>query len=620
MASKKKTKIKERGNKPACETIPGEPVALEYPRRRTILVLSAILLLTVIVFSASINNGFIKWDDDKNVYENVYIRDINLTNIKVFFTKPLLSMYTPLVYLSYAIDYKIAGLNPKIYHLTNLMLHLVNIALVFFLIKLFTQRLGIAAIVALFFAIHPLNVDAVAPVSIRSSLLYSLFYLAAYLCYILYIKNNLKIKYLVLALILFILSLLSKSAAVVLPVLLFLTDYYYKRKLDFKTVMEKIPFLAFSIIIGVLTIIFREDTGYIGSPYVFNFIDRIFLVCYSAAFYVVKLLLPINLSAIYPYPDKISGILPIEFYLSPLVILLVLFGLYKARKNRELIFGALFFLVNILLVLKIIPLGFELVCDRYAYIPYIGLFMIIGVAFSRLSDSTNAAAGKIKICFVVSLIGTAVLFSVVSYNRSIVWKDSLSLFGDVLEKYPTAYQAYNNRGIVKKEQNDYGGAMADYNRAITLNPNFAEAYYNRGIAKKEQNDYVGAMADYNNAIALKPDYADAYNNRGIAKKEQNDYVGAMADFNMALRLKLDYALAYNNRGSIKLFQKDYAGAVADYDSAIELGPQDAITFYNRGVAKLLLGDRDGACTDWRKYFVLGGKEEASSEVARRYCP
>jgi hypothetical protein len=146
-----------------------------HPNLKISLILSAVLLLTIVVYSHSISNGFVNWDDGENVYDNIYIRELSVDNIKVYFTRALLAMYTPLVYLSYAIDYKIGGLDPHIYHATNLLLHLLNIILLFFVVRLLTQRIEIAVIVALLFAVHPLNTGAVAPVSTRSTLLYSFF-------------------------------------------------------------------------------------------------------------------------------------------------------------------------------------------------------------------------------------------------------------------------------------------------------------------------------------------------------------------------------------------------------------------------------------------------------------
>ena len=613
---------------------------------KIILILSAILLLTIVVYSNSISNNFVNWDDGENVYNNISIRELSFDNIKLYFTKALLAMYTPFVYISYAIDYKLGGLNPHIYHATNLLLHLLNITLLFFVVRLLTKRIEIATIVALLFAIHPMNTGAIAPVSTRSGLLYSLFFLAALLFYIIYLKNKFRLRYLVLTIVFFLMALLSKSAAVVLPLVLLLTDYYYKRKFDIRAVAEKIPFFVLSLIFGILTIVYREDAGHIGSQYVFSIFDRIFLVGYSITFYIFKVFFPVKLSAYYPYPVKTDGLLPLWFYLSPLVIATFIFLIYKLQNyRRELIFGALFFLINIILVLKILPMGGEIVCDRYAYLPYIGFFLIIGWAYCWIADRSYSSPGLIKYFLIITLIVYSSAFSVISYERTKVWKDSITLFNDILEKYPLLDVAYNNRGMVKFEsEKDYVAAMADFNKAIELNPENALAYYNRGNAKMEQKNPEGALTDYNKAIELNPAHAMAYNNRGTAKMEQKNYEGAFADYNKAIAIDHDNYRAYYGRGNIKIVRQDYEGAAieyskaialnpnyleayrnrgnarmiqerygesfADYSEVLRLNPQNGGVYFNRAWSRWFGSDKNGACADWSRSFELGIKEAA----------
>ena len=590
------------------ETAPGGHPSEIHPNIKIILILSAILLLTIVVYSNSIGNGFVNWDDGVNVYDNISIREISAGNIKVYFTKALLAMYTPFIYISYAIDYKIGGLDPRIYHASNLLLHVLNITLLFFIVRLLTHRIEIAAIVALLFAVHPLNAGAVAPVSTRGTLLYSFFFLAAFLFYLRYLKNNFGLGYLALTLVCFLMALLSKSAAVVLPLVLLLTDYYYRRKFDARAIAEKIPFFVLSLIFGILTFVFREDAGHIGSQYVFSVFDRIFLVGYAIVFYMFKVLIPVKLSAYYPYPVKIDGLLPLWFYLTPLVIAACIFLIYKLQNyRRELIFGALFFLINIILVLKILPMGGEIVCDRYAYLPYIGFFLIIGWAYCWITDRLfYSLSGWIQYFFIIAVVLYGGAFSAISYERNKVWKDSLTLYDDVLEKYPFVALAYNNRGLFKSEQKDYSGAIDDCNKAIELNPGYAIAYNNRGNVKSKQKDYSGAIDDFNKAIEQNPGDAIAYNGRGLAKMEWGkDYAGAMADFNKAIELNPRYAIAYNNRGNLKSKQKDYSGAIDDFNKAIEQNPGDAVAYNGRGLAKIEREkDYASALADFNKAIEL----------------
>jgi len=164
--------------------------------------------------------------------------------------------------------------------------------------------------------------------------------------------------------------------------------------------------------------------------------------------------------------------------------------------------------------------------------------------------------------------------------------------------------AFYNSGVDKYNAGDYQGAIADYNQAIKLKPDYATAYFNRGSSKYNLGDYQGAIADYSQAIKLNPDYAEAYINRGVSKDDLKDYQAAIADFNQAIKLKPDYAAAYTNRGVSKGKSGDYQGAIADFNQAIKLNPDYADAYYNRGNSKYNLKDNKGAINDFRQAAKL----------------
>lgn len=532
---KRKQKRQQTSNVERQKAYSGEAdkaAVVKSEKKKTIFFLALILMLAVIVFSNSLSNGFTNWDDDRNVYENPYIRNITTQNLAVYFTKPLLSMYTPLIYLSYAMDYKIGQLNPSVYHTTNLLLHLINIVLVFFVIRRLTENIEMAAIVALFFGIHPMNVGAVAPVSVRSSLLYSMFYLAAYISYIVYIKDGFRKRYILLSFVFFVLSVLSKSAAVIFPLLLVLTDWYYQRKFNSKTLIEKIPFVIISVVSGILTIVFREDVEHIGSPYSFAMFERIFLVSYALVFYLAKLVLPFNLSAYYPYPEKASGMLPRMYYLAPFILAAVVFAIAKAQRyRRKLVFGGLFFMIHIALVLKVVPMGGEIVADRYVYLPYIGLLMIMGWWYSGLPPMNRK-----RLYVVVSCLICVLFFSVLSYQQTLIWKDSLTLYDSVLKKYPRLVLAYSNRGLAKRIIGDHNGALDDYTKAIQIDPAYAIGYYNRAYTYVIKQNYDAALRDYDKAIELNSYNPDMLFNRGLVRFLTGNKQGACEDWRKAFQL------------------------------------------------------------------------------------
>ena len=184
------------------------------------------------------------------------------------------------------------------------------------------------------------------------------------------------------------------------------------------------------------------------------------------------------------------------------------------------------------------------------------------------------------------------------------YQGAIADYNKAIELNPQFAEAYNNQGVAKGESGDYQGAIADLDKAIEINPQLTEAYLNRGIAKGTSDDYLGAISDFDKAIELNPQYAEAYYNRGIAKGDSGDYQEAIADYNKAIELNPRYAEAYNNRGIAKMNSGDYQEAIVDYNKAIELDPQDAGAYYSRGIAKYGSDDYQEAIADFDKTIVL----------------
>ena len=280
-----------------------EKVALTAPKAKLVarVLLASILLTTCIVYSNSLNNGFVKWDDDKYVSNNADFRQLDGQSILRFFSTSYLRMYQPITMISYALDYKVGKLNALTYHRTNLIFHLLNVLLVFYAILLLTKQPAIAAISALFFGIHPLHVESVAWISGRKDLFYAFFYLGSLIAYISYRKRNNSYKFYFLSILFFLLSLFSKSAAVTLPLVLVLTDYYLSNKLAFKNNLDKIPFFVLSVVFGVVSLLSQRVIGS-DWDYVIGYtlLDRLFMGAYAFTFYIVKSIFPFGLSAIHP--------------------------------------------------------------------------------------------------------------------------------------------------------------------------------------------------------------------------------------------------------------------------------------------------------------------------------
>ena len=570
-------------------------------------ILSGVLLLTFIVFSNTLGNDFIKTNDERGyVLTNKHVRSITPRNILGIFSAAPAGMYSPLTVFSYAIDYKIGGYDPKIYHLSSIVYHLFNVALVYFLIFLISKRKIVAAVTAVLFAIHPMHAQSVNWIAQRKDLVYSFFYLSSLIFYVLYLEKKLQKKYLWLTLAFYVLSLFSKPAAVTLPLVLLVFDYYYSRKIDKNSVLEKIPFFLLSIIFGGLLLMpFVTANANVNYTPSYNIIERVLVFCYSLVFYVYKLFAPFNLHSFHGWPVKTNGYFPGIYYLMPVLVAvcagLVVLAINKFKEQgKNIVFGVLFFLAAISIVLQIRPFGPVIVADHYTYLPYIGLFFIGAMLLSDLIERSARPRILIMISVILLLGG----FSGLTYRRNAVWKNDYTLLTDSISKDPAVSFVYSNLGNVEQEKNDFKSALAHYNKAIELDPKMYEAYSNRGALRYALNDFAGALADYNKAIEVSPGYYLAYNNRGVLKSELSDIKGAALDYEKTIQLNPLYPAAYYNLGNLKYTAGDKTEAIKYYTNAIDLDPFHASAYHNRGFVKMSVMDYKGALEDFNAAINL----------------
>jgi len=566
--------------------------------------LSGIAILTAFLYSRCISNGFTSFDDMDYIVNNPHLKDFSINGIKNIFTSFYAANYHPLTTLMWAVEYRVFGNSAQSYHLINLLIHLLNIFLVFYFVKNLLQKNSTALLVALLFAVHPMHVESVAWISERKDVLYTFFFLSSLIFYLKYIRNNYSLKFIGVAFMMFLLSLFSKSAAVTLPVILFVIDYYLKRNFSKKMILEKIPFFALSLIFGIIALTSQHEAIHAYITPDFPFADRIFFTSYAVAYYFLMVIFPFHFSVLHFYPEQVAGGLPLVYYLSLLVIVALVVLLLKAKKYRGLLaLGFGFFLVGISLVIQLIPVGQAIVAERYTYVPYIGLFMII-------SDiGLNFSPGLKKI-FLVLMACLCLFYCVSTYQRNFVWKSSLSLFSDVYEKYPDAYYGCYALGNAYKDKGDIENAIKFYSKSIEMNGDFGDNYNNRGVLRNQQNDFTGAISDL--TIALKYPTATAYThfNRGLAYFNKHDYKNAINDFDNAITLKNNFTEALQYRADAKGSLKKFKEALLDYDKVIALDPSNGLAYANRATTKYYLKNVDGACDDWQAAVDLGFTDAA----------
>ncbi len=508
--------------------------------RRPIFFLLVLLLFTLLVYSVGLKNQIlIGWDDGEYLTHSDITQSIPGAG-KSIFSSFYLGMYQPLAILSFRISYNLWGDTAWLYIFTNILLHLANTILVYLLLKKWTANITIALIVAFLFALHPMHVEGVVWISTRSSLLYSLFFLIGLLQYQKYLGSS-KLKDLFLTAIWFLLSLLSKSMAATFPLILLLVDYYHKRPWNKRIVLEKIPFLILSVIFGLVAISASESFGHITVlEQSYSLIDRIVLILYGISFYLLKLLMPVNLSAIYAFPEMTAQGFPGWVYGSLIALVIIAVIIWKVKENRRLIiFGLLFFLVHISMVLPLFWSRIFITADRYTYLPYVGLFLIIAWFLNRIIENKEVLSKSTWNLVRLTMVMIIILLSFQTYSRVKKWKDVPTLLGDVVEKRRSdhdmahAYFYLGNYNDVQGRENE---ALRYYDLTLTRNPKYLLALNNRGILKGKKLNFQGAISDFTTAINFKPDYAEAWYNRGVAYYQSNQQDLACNDWNKSLQL------------------------------------------------------------------------------------
>ncbi len=547
--------------------------------------LGVVLVLTFAVYIPCLDNAFTDWDDNYYVTENPLVAHPGFQSV---LTTPVASNYHPLTIWSYALNYRISGLNPGSYHWLNLLLHLANTCLVFlFVWQLSRGRLWSSVATSFFFGVHPMHVESVAWIAERKDVLYAFFYVIGLITYLKYIDGK-RWGWLGATFVAFVLSVASKPAAAVFPLALLALDWFRRRPLRLPVLLEKTPFLAVSLLDGLLTLRAQQAAGAITQ--LWGPFQKLLFASYGILMYVVKLFVPVGLSAIYPYPRLGRGGLGPEFYVALAVVAVLLpTALYLFRRNRVVLFGLAFFFINIVLVLQFFAIGGAVMADRYTYLSYIGLLVALTWWLDeRPGELPKGVPVRSIIAGVLLVLVPVSVFQ--TWRRCDVWQNAETLWNDTIQKYPRRIaDAYNNRGFYYYNQaKRYDAALADFDQALALNGKSPRVWINKGNTLAELNQNDSALVCYNRALELQPDYVDALNNRGAVWLRKGAMGKAAADFSRAIELNPRYRDAYANRSLAEVTLREFEKSIADSRRAIELDAANPGNYLQHGTVALAL--------------------------------
>jgi tetratricopeptide (TPR) repeat protein len=518
-----------------------------------------ILLVTSVIYFQTLKHDFVNWDDATYIQNNELIKDLSVEGIKKNFNTPEVnSTYIPITIFTWAIDYKIGGGNSFQYHFTNLIFHLMNIVLVFVLISKLFKNKRIPIVVSMLFAFHPMNVEVVSWLSARKDLVYVFFFLLSVISYTTWRKttNN---RFYILALAMFLLSLFSKGAAITLPFVLILIDYLFNQ-LSKKSLLNKIPFFALSLLFGIIGLSGQNNTGATTNLTDLSIINRVANGFTNYLTFIVKSLFPVKISPFHPQLFTSNTDFPTYLYISiPLFILGLVFLYKKFKNNKQVIFGMMFFLITILPVIQFLSFGMAQYGERYAYLPYIGLFVIIALVFNKIIEKkkTKRVTYLVVISYIIFLV-------VVSYNNTKAWKNGETLWTAVIHKYTEAQIGYNNKADFYRKQGQIDKAIELYNDAILIADKPYLSYNQLGFLYNNQRKYDLAIQVLNKSISINGNYAGSYLNRGVSNLNIGRLDLALADFNKTLSVNPNVNAAYYNRGYTYKMKGDIELALNDF--------------------------------------------------------
>jgi len=607
MAKKKQlSKDKRKQDKPAAKPSDGSPEVpaaagqisvIKFDRYQA-LFLALLIFLGFTIYSNTLNSPF-AFDDSNAIQKNVFIRMEEISGRNIIQAAMGYGKNRPVSMLSFAFNYYFDQYNVLGYHLVNVFIHIINGILLFFLVKLtlgLSNQQNIAKrkldpitvttlsfFTALLWLVNPVQTQAVTYIVQRMTSMGAMFYLLAL---ILYAKGRIaqrlsvqkggarsKHYYLWFAgcFVAGILALGSKESTVLLPVFMFLYEWYFFQDLDKDWFKRQIKYLvAIAIFFGLVAGLylgfdplgkFNTLRDYFFKEFTIG--ERLLTQTRVVIYYLILIFYPkpSRLNLDHDFPLSYSLFNPLTTFLSLSIIVgLFALGLYLAKKQRLISFCIFWFLGNLVIESSVIPLA--IIFEHRIYMPSMFVFLLIVILFYR----------TIKPAWLTAVIACAVVAvnSYWTYERNKIWQDNISLWTDCVNKSPNKPRPYSNLGQVLARQERYDEALPNYLKAIQINPNFVEAQYNLGILYEKQGETIKAIEQYRKAVQVNPEFVNAYNNLGVVLLKQDKTDEAIKYLQQALQKNPNMASAHINLG-LALFKQDKLNAaVVHYNKALQI--------------------------------------------------
>ncbi len=538
-----------------------------------------LVVITILAYLSALRGGFV-WDDAEYVTENPALQvpgglwgiwfDPSAHNTEAH--------YWPVTYTSFWVEYQLWGARPVGYHLTNVLLHVLNSILLWLLLR----RLAIpgAVLAAVIFALHPVHVESVAWIIERKDVLSGLFYILAFWAYVRFLTTRAWSIY-ALAAVLFICAMLSKSVAVTLPVALGL--WCMRDRVRRAEVLPLIPLIALA---AGLTLLDLWRVAQSAPPYGpdLPLLDRPLIAGRAFWFYLGKLLWPAELMATYPRWEIEPG--SFWQWLYPLAALALVASLWALRRKlgKGPLLAVLFFAVTLGPVLGLVQFGFmrvSFVADRFQYLASIGIIVLVAAASAR-------GVGRLRLparWTALAAAGLLLVLGGLTWRYAGVYRDDETFWRYNVRKNPESYAAHYNLGVVLGDAGETPeAALFHLRRALEIYPDFAEAQNRLGmeLARRKQHDV--AVWHFREAVQIDPDFADAWHNLGFALAQQGQLEPALECYLEALSIRPDFSKAHYHLAVALAKLGRLEPAIQHFRNALQLDPDEVDARYDYAVA------------------------------------
>jgi protein O-mannosyl-transferase len=569
-----------------------------------------VAIIGCIPFLPAISGEFLAWDDRENFIDNPAYRGLGIRNLEWMWTTFHMGHYIPLSWMSLGLDFQLSGMDPRGYHITNILLHGANAALVFYLFRQLVARalpecssayVAIAGVVAaLFFAVHPLRVESVAWITERRDVLSLLFFLTTLILYCRYDPVP-GVARRIPALLAFTAAVLSKGSTVTLPAVLLILNVFPLRRLGGeigwlsrparRVYSDILPFAIIAAAFSALSVIALNPGRQL------DVIRKVAVSAYSLCFYLWKTVLPSGLSPLYPMPAVIDPT-DLVYVTSVLAALLVTVVAWLLRRRFPVVLACwVAFAVICLPTLGVVQNGPQIAADRYTYHGSTALAMLLGAGLLA-SPARAIRPMAIAATFVLGA------FSVIAWRQSWFWQTSERLWTRVVDVQPHASLARTALANELLRQARPAEAIPHYRASLAVDSTAPEAINNLGIALAATGDFPGAIRYYERAIAMQRANYEAQNNWGAALSALGQHEAAIPHFRAALEIRPDFADAHVNWGNALLRLGQPANAVDHYRRAAQAEPGHLTAQLNWGVALIQQGDVEAAIGRFKQALAI----------------